>query len=424
MRSLSGVVALVLAVFAWVSGAIGQQYRTDPVDDTAKNNGAVARLCVKDSARYVQEQAKVMDFFSKVYFPSMTRTDEKDLGNLGKLRYNLFKNYLWPATNVQLQTDLTQLAYDAMLNIALSKSDPPYHPAVRYNAILIIGMLDEQYGIETGASRRAPVPLKKANDFLTLVVDKGAEDKVPPPLMFGAIVGLERHAQYKDSWKNEAPARIEAMRKALLKLVTHEKPVQDMDRDAYSWMRMRAAQVLAMLGGVGEQNAVHNALVKLVATGRSLDDRCNVAGLLEKLDYKDVKLDDAGTAEPLFALARDVAAAEDKRAEDFQNAGGTGAVVVGPNGETLETYPRRQVLARLTGLSKGLTKVKAGLPTETQKKVDELLKAIEPAKTAAANKDTVELKLAESVRTMAAAVNRAVPSTEKASAEKKAADTL
>src|SRR6185503_10885905 len=106
--------------------------------------------------------------------------------------------------------------------------------------------------------------------------------------------------QHRESWKAEAPARVDAMTKSLLKLVTHEKPIQDMDRDAYSWMRMRAAQVLAKMKSVGEQNSVHNALVKLVATGRALDDRCSVAGLLEKLEYKDAKLDDAGTAEPLF----------------------------------------------------------------------------------------------------------------------------
>jgi hypothetical protein len=428
--SIASALALVCGILSFVSIATAQQYRTDPIDEkTAKGYGPVAQLCVKDPARYALEQAKVKEYFSNYYFPRMTRTGEQELGQLGKLRYDLFKNVLWPG-NEQLQKDLTDLTFDAMLKIVAPKpADPPYHPAVRYNAILTIGMLDESYGIETGPSKRPPVPMTKANDFLTLVVDKGADDVVPPPLVFGAIVGLDRHAQYRDSWK-DAPAKVAAMRKALLKLATHEKPIQDMDRDAYSWMRMRAAQVLAKLKGVGEQNSVHNALMKLVATGRSLDDRCNVAGLLDNLEYKDVKLDDAGTAEPLFALARDVAAAEDKRAEDFQNSGAANpGVVVGANGEPLETYPRRQVLARLTGLSKALTKVKPGLPAETQKKVDDLIKAIEPAQKAAGSKDTVELKLADAVRTMAVAVNRTVPpaekpSADKAAADKKAADTL
>ena len=55
------------------------------------------------------------------------------------------------------------------------------------------------------------------------------------------------------------------MTAALLKLVTNEKPIQEMDRDAYSWLRLRAASALARLGSVGEKNAVHDAIVKLAA---------------------------------------------------------------------------------------------------------------------------------------------------------------
>ena len=53
--------------------------------------------------------------------------------------------------------------------------------------------------------------------------------------------------------------------------------------------------------------------------------------------------------------------------------------------------------------------MKPSLPTETQKKADDLVKAIEPAKTAASDKNTIELKLAAAIRTMAVAINKAVP---------------
>jgi len=52
--------------------------------------------------------------------------------------------------------------------------------------------------------------------------------------------------------------------------------------------------------------------------------------------------------------------------------------------------------------------VKPALPTESQQKAAELLKAIDSAKTAVASKNT-ELKLAAAIRTMAAAINKAVP---------------
>jgi hypothetical protein len=158
--------------------------------------------------------------------------------------------------------------------------------------------------------------------------------------------------------------------------------------------------------------------------------------LLDKFNYKDVKLDDASTAEPLFALARDVATAEDKRAAEFQNqysGGGTSAPGPRPRGgeflpggggeEQPETYPRRQVLARLTNLRDAITRVKPSLPTETQKKADDLLKAINTARTAASDKNTIELKLAAAIRTMAVAINKAVPpaAAEKAAPAKAAA---
>jgi hypothetical protein len=210
------------------------------------------------------------------------------------------------------------------------------------------------------------------------------------------------------------------MTAALLKLVNREKPIQDMDREAYSWIRMRAAGVLAKLGSVGDKNSVHDALIKLIASSKSLDDRCDVAGMLDKLSYKDVKLDDANTAEPLFALTRDVGAAEDKRAKSFQEQLVGGGVVrqsvrppelggvSGDSGES-ELYPRRQILARLVGVRSALAKVKPALSAETQKKVDALVKAIDQAKKVAENKEVVQPKVAEAVRAMVVAINKIVP---------------
>ena len=58
------------------------------------------------------------------------------------------------------------------------------------------------------------------------------------------------------------------------------------------------------------------------------------------------------------------------------------------------------------------------LPAETQKKVDGVLAAINPVITSASSKETVDLRLAESIRKMADAINTAVPGPAKAEAEK------
>jgi hypothetical protein len=255
----------------------------------------------------------------------------------------------------------------------------------------------------------------------------GKEAKFPPSVILGAIVGLERRAHLKQSL---TPEEINSISSALMKFVAQDAPAQEMDSEAYSWMRLRAAETLASFGSPGDKNSVHAAIIKLATTGKSLDDRCAAAGLLEKIEYKDVKLDDAGTAEPLFALARDVATAEDKRAQEFQDqqvGGGVGfqqpafrpgVEAFNPNGLPPETYPRRTILARLVDLRNGLKKVKASLPEASQKKVDAVVAALNPAITAAANKDVVELTLVNNMRTMADAVLKAAPPAEKPAADK------
>lgn len=412
-RGRIGVVVLLL-----MAGTVcaDQQYHTDPIDTKSRAYGANAKQWLANPAAYTADKAHFDEYFNKYYFPDMTKADEADLGRLGESRFNLFKRFLWATNNAELQQDLTEMAFQKMKSIVTSKGiSPPYHPAVRYNALLVIGLLDKQYSTG-GSGAKPPVPLPEANSFLTLIVNYGADDKpVPPTFVLGAVIGLDRHMQFREGLPPEA---VTAMTAALLKLATHDKPIQEMDPEAYAWIRMRAAGALAKLGTPGDGNSIHNAIIKLITGSKSLDDRCEIAGMLERIKYKGAKLDDAGTADPLFGLARDVATAEDKRAQDFQNQHTSGYIgprvrVEGPGSvggvEDQETYPRRQVLARLTGVRAALTAVKPALSDETQKKVDAVVKAIDAAKTAAQNKDTAELKLAESIRSMAAAVNSAVP---------------
>ncbi|HEX5471203.1 MAG TPA: hypothetical protein VFW73_04925, partial [Lacipirellulaceae bacterium] len=61
---------------------------------------------------------------------------------------------------------------------------------------------------------------------------------------------------------------------------------------------------------------------------------------------------------------------------------------------------------------------KTALPTETQAKVDALIKAIEPAKTATADKNAGELTLAAAIRTMAQTIRTVVPPPQKPAADK------
>jgi hypothetical protein len=306
---------LIAVATGIVAAASAQEYRADPSDNAAKQNLGAAMASVKNPGRYATDKAKVQEYFAKHYFPEMTGFEPDNLKALGDARFNLFKRYLWATSNADYQKDLTKTAFDSSLKIAANLTqlkpavvaDPPYHPAVRYNAVLILGMLDEQYAID-GAGGRPPKPLPAATKALTAIVDRATTgNQFPPPVILGALIGLERHAKYRDAL---APGDAEKMSAALLKLVQHEKPIQEMDSETYAWLQLRAASALTLLGSLGKDNAIHDAFIKLIGGFKSLDDRTTMAGLLGQFKYEGAKIDAAAATEQLFKLARDVGAEE------------------------------------------------------------------------------------------------------------------
>jgi len=400
-----GYCLMVTLLVVGTGGTAGAQpYQTDPNFDKTAGNRLLVQRCLKDPAEYAANKEKFEEFFSKYYFPKMTRPSPDALAELGKDRYELFTRYLWPTTNADLQKHLTELARVAMEKII---ANPAYHPAVRYNAVLIMGMLDEQYAIE---NRRPPKPLPRGTKVLTVIVERASDgNQFPPPVVLGALVGLERHAQYRDSLD---PAAVEAMTAALVKLLNHEQPIQDMDSEVYSWLRLRAASALAQLGSPGTKGEVHEALIKLMNGQKSLDDRTAAAGLLEKIKYAGAQIDARTTVEALVKLASDLAAAEGKRAREFEEsaAGLSGARVAGVTSglysdplSDQQAFPRRQVLARLVDLRRGLRAVKPALDEEGRAKLDTIDKTLGPAIAATSSQDG-NLAVAHAVGLMADAI--------------------
>jgi hypothetical protein len=155
----------------------------------------------------------------------------------------------------------------------------------------------------------------------------------------------------------------EAITNATLKIVLQDQPIQGMNPEAYDWLRLRAAGVLAQLGSVGNENKVHNAILSLVGKLKLLDDRCDAATLLAKLTYNGAKIDAAMTSERLLKLASDVGVAELARAITFEGNPATAVYTGRDSGrgepEFSDTgagaqgkYPRQPLLAHLLALQK------------------------------------------------------------------------
>jgi len=425
MASLRPLCSIAIASLV-LSGALqatAQQYKSLPVDDRARLLGPLAAQCVKVPGRYATDKDRFTEFFKNYFFPAMTRNDPENLAKLGDMREELFKDFLWASQDERLQSDLTAIAFESMWPIAISKD---YHPAVSYNAVLILGRLDKQYGIDNAANRRPPIPFEAATQKLNLIVYAAAEGKaVPPYLLVGALIGLERHSQFTDGLGRDTVAE---MNSAVLKLATKDLPLPEVDRDVVEWIRVQAAAILTNLGKVQPTQEQLAAIDKMTAgttvPKMSLDGRCRVAALLGSMKLDGSGLDGKAITDALLDLTIRVVDSESKAATAFQEAnlqgggyrgglGGFGSsrdkgrIKFNPDTQEME-LDDRLTLARLGDLKLGLSAVKSIAPADKQPVIDAVLGAFRPAVAAAESSDTVDLEVANKIVRMADQVRSAV----------------
>lgn len=353
---------LALLLSMWCATSFAQGYKSDPVDTKLSRFGLTARKYAADPSD-TSKAAEFTAYFSKFYLPSMTNSAPEELEEVGKLQQDLFKNYIWKA-DPKIQKELSTLT----LKHAQKVIAGPYAPAVRYNAVLALGKLDDTYSTGT----QPPKVSVEANKLLCSLVGASLKSpKWPRNLLAGSLVGLDRHTKYFASLPRAEQDKTIA---ALLAVVKTKELGGDASPDVTEWIRLRAAQALANLGTAGEQNAILAGLTQLIAAEEmSHASRCAAAGLLPKL-----KLDPAGaaaakpTVAALQALAADYAQAEEKFCEEFEtmNIGGAGGGLVGAVDqrsimksrikytETGVELIRSGIVANLKGLADGMTAIK------------------------------------------------------------------
>ena len=110
-----------------------------------------------------------------------------------------------------------------------------YHPAVRTNFTLLIGMLDQK---EEGADESPViVPLP---DALPVLVSMARDPKLPDCVHIPALLGVMRHAEFEMT-----PAvRKEALVPLLVEIVAAKQPVGGGTVEGHGWMRRRGAEAL------------------------------------------------------------------------------------------------------------------------------------------------------------------------------------
>ena len=177
-----------------------------------------------------------------------------------------------------------------------------YHPAVRVNAMLMIGELNRV--------EQPPTPLPEA---LAVMIAAVQSSKLSDAVRATAMVGIKRHVA--------AGIADEDVRKtltaALLKVAADGLPTGTA-RDGREWILRQAIDILGRLGSVGENNAVFTLLSKTLSDSKlPLKTRTAAADALGRLSYSGATgINPADVAAMLGQLAIDACTEELRQAKN------------------------------------------------------------------------------------------------------------
>ena len=402
---LNRLFAMLAVVFATggASCALGQ-YEADEVQNMGRYGASAAKRYARSPSGSTEDRTQFGRYLRDVYFPSMTQYDAASLANLGRLRYDFMRSFLWGAAP-GAQSDVTQLAFNEMSKVVKGR----YHPAVRYNAMLILGSLDARYSDEPNSP---PQPLPEANERLTTYVSKGIDNaRAPAPLIVGALIGLERHAKSLDQLP---AANRSATAGALLAVLEKDEFPHEISSSVSQWIKVIAARGLANIGVLGDGNRVHNAMLEFVGDESArLNNRVRVAELLDayRPAYESATgIDERKTVQTLLQLASDIASDEKQRATEYEDdvrAGGVGSGgfdfgSFGSDTEIPDEYQVRRVLLRLNGLKQAILAVKPAInDAQLAGLLDQVVSAVDPVITMTTDRKMILLNLARDIKQMA-----------------------
>jgi hypothetical protein len=267
---------------------------------------------------FSSSRALLESWYRSYLFPSMATPDQ--LGELYEKRESLAKDMEMAAERAEpaVHQYLLDLAYEE----ATRRATGNYHPFVRYNAMLIIGNLNQTEASLVNGVRYPAVRLPKALDFL---VDEFTKPDQIDVVKLAAMIGIQRHfflVRYRPADQPIPDAR-KAEIAGLLKALLDEKTVPaGRSPGMHVWLRRTAADVLGTLGSVGDNHAIFDSLARVVSDAdEPLSLRCVAAQAVGNLIYTDVTgIDALATARQLGALAAFACRQEDTRAKEEQEA--------------------------------------------------------------------------------------------------------
>lgn len=385
-RALGWALVAVCLLAVGGEAALGQDgsYEQGEPQAGARTKFSIAQRVWENQAEFQNpESLREFDsYFQDYLFPSMKLSTADGLRELASHRGRLMRMLERP-NYPQIHQHLTSMTMEAMKEIATGN----YHPAARYNAMLVIGALDAKAGDPRGDGQ-PPVPLPEAADFMLEQFQVNGSH-APDVLVLGAMIGLERHAQYGLPEEKQA-----AFTDAMVELVLSERPGERRS-EFHAWLQYRAAQALAQMRSLGENNRVHDALVSMLGNDRvPVAERTYVARALQLLQEQytpQAGIDAAATVAALGNVLADAMDAEEDEAVKFneqQRGGGFAFSEYAMLDGEPPGYPRGRLLQRVNSVLDGFAAVEGALPDDLKQQVQAVRKPVEELRDAALDRGT------------------------------------
>ena len=127
----------------------------------------------------------------------------------------------------------------------IPSSWPPanFHPACRYNALLILGELNETETRRVGLQTVPATPYAPARQILLQTLTSNQSDE----LQIAALIGLQRHAKLMALAGNVDAAMVRAM----VDVIRAKQPAADSSLDALHWKQRLCVETLGLIGQAG-----------------------------------------------------------------------------------------------------------------------------------------------------------------------------
>ena len=215
--------------------------------DRAKQNArkALIRKIVSNQEDFAGHQNDIHQWYRGFIIPLMTRyrpvekVTKYPLRDLEKQRELLLRD-LRNSKQGAHREYLKNLLLDLMPKIASGN----YHPAVRFNAMLIVGELNEREAILVGAERSPAEPLATALPHLYGELNKKDQIDV---VRVACLAGLRRHSELaRVPGRDMKPEETRKIAESVFPFVSAETS-EERSKEVYHWMQRRAIEILVFL---------------------------------------------------------------------------------------------------------------------------------------------------------------------------------